>query len=162
MIKVIKFNSLNPSPWKNQLGVTYQVDLSPTESKFDLLNFDYRISMAQINHENQFSFFPGYKRFLTIIEGSGLYLNNDRLKKGQSVNFNGEELIKSKPIIDKEQILDLGIIYKPKILNIEFNFLTSNIIEPSNDETIFLFPLNGYIVYKDEAIHVKVSKHYSR
>jgi environmental stress-induced protein Ves len=155
MINIIKFNSLNPSPWKNNLGISFQVELSPTDAKLDLLNFDYRISMAQINHENHFSLYPGYKRFLTIIEGSGLFLNNDRLMKGHTIHFNGEDLIKSKPIISNEQILDLGIIYNPQKFNIEFKILTSNKLETSKDKTLYLFPLKGYISFKNEKIFVK-------
>ena len=56
-------------PWKNGLGLTYEVARS---SEGD--DFDWRVSFAAVERPAPFSGFPGVDRIITLAAGSGLAL----------------------------------------------------------------------------------------
>lgn len=82
-------------PWKNGLGFTVEMlreDL-PGDS-----GFAWRLSMADVTMDGEFSNFEGYDRILLLLEGNGMTLNHasgqhDVLQSPlQSSNFKGDEL----------------------------------------------------------------------
>jgi len=113
-MKLIQFKTLIPGPWKNGLGITYQLDIYPDSSGFSAGGYDFRVSMAKVNSDNDFSIFESKMRYLKIIEGKGIVLNQKELLFNQSIFFSGDEKIHASLIKPNDQILDLGIIYNPK------------------------------------------------
>ena len=60
------------SRWKNGRGETLEVAIHPPSSTLD--TFEWRISVALLEAEADFSDFPGIDRTLTIIDGEGIDL----------------------------------------------------------------------------------------
>lgn len=112
--KQILFKDYIKMPWKNGLGTTLEVDIYPAESTMAKQNYDFRISMAQVINDNEFSHFSGMRRFLTVIHGSGIKFNQNTIFPFDILHFNGDENVSSGPIISGDENLDLGVIYNPQ------------------------------------------------
>jgi environmental stress-induced protein Ves len=82
MKKIIRPEQFKIMPWKNGLGITKQIRISPENSDFSKGDFHWRLSSAEITDKNTFSQFAGYNRRLTIISGAGLILNGQKLLPG--------------------------------------------------------------------------------
>lgn len=93
------FKNYKKMPWKNGLGTTFEVDISPVDAALDQMNFDFRISLAQVSSENSFSNFSGMERFLTVIRGSGIKFNQEKILPFCIVHFLGEEKVMSGPVV---------------------------------------------------------------
>lgn len=74
MITVISPEYFNTIPWKNGLGSTTELAISPNSN---LTDFDWRLSIATVANDGVFSDFSGYQRNLVLIEGNGLTLKHD-------------------------------------------------------------------------------------
>lgn len=86
MAELIKFASLLPRPWKNGGGSTTEIVGSPTGAGLD--RFDWRISVATIAQDGQFSVFEGVDRTISLLSGDGVELD---LKNGQQVTLSAAE-----------------------------------------------------------------------
>lgn len=60
-------------PWKNGLGHTTEIAISEGGTLDD---FDWRLSIASVVNDGNFSNFAGYQRNLVLIEGEGLILDH--------------------------------------------------------------------------------------
>ena len=56
--------------WKNNLGWTREIHRAP-----DTDDYDWRVSIAEIDHDCAFSAFPGCDRILVLLEGNGMRLD---------------------------------------------------------------------------------------
>jgi environmental stress-induced protein Ves len=86
-IKVTAPNEFTLVPWKNGLGHTTELAISDGGS---LEYFDWRLSIASVVNDGDFSNFAGYQRNLVLIEGNGLILdhrNGDVDKLTQSLDI---------------------------------------------------------------------------
>jgi uncharacterized protein len=78
--------------WKNNLGWTREILRMPNED-----DFDWRVSIAEIDHDCGFSAFPDHDRILVLLEGNGMRLrfvggrDEILLPPRQRVRFGGEE-----------------------------------------------------------------------
>lgn len=63
--------------WKNGQGWTTEIAVSPVDAGLNGKPFDWRISMADIEEDGEFSSFPGYDRTILVAEGKGMELNFD-------------------------------------------------------------------------------------
>ena len=72
-------------PWRNGGGVTYEVASSPADH--DLVDFDWRISIAEVDTGGPFSAFPGIDRTIVLVEGEWMALTVD----GRSHRFGVRE-----------------------------------------------------------------------
>ena len=79
-IKIIKPDEFILVPWKNGLGHTTELAINEGGN---LDNFDWRLSIASVVADGEFSNFSGYQRNLVLIEGNGLTLDhqNDAIDK---------------------------------------------------------------------------------
>lgn len=78
MLKVTMLTLLSPEnfksiPWKNGLGHTTELAISDGGS---LDSFDWRLSIASVVNDGDFSNFAGYQRNLVLIEGNALTLDH--------------------------------------------------------------------------------------
>src|ERR1700684_204618 len=62
-------------PWKNGRGATTELAIHPGHA--DLKGFDWRVSMADVVEDGDFSPFPRYDRTLVVARGAGMELEFD-------------------------------------------------------------------------------------
>lgn len=74
MIKIIPQNLFKNIPWKNGKGVTLELALNDGGT---LNQFDWRLSIAKVDNDGEFSDFNGYTRNLVLIDGKGVLLNHN-------------------------------------------------------------------------------------
>jgi environmental stress-induced protein Ves len=99
--------------WKNGLGTTTELAISPGDSVSD---FAWRLSIAQVERDGPFSDFSGYNRNLVLIEGGGIELQHsgfppaiDRLDKILDVaSFDGGRVTKG--VLLAGPIRDLNVM----------------------------------------------------
>jgi environmental stress-induced protein Ves len=65
---------LRASPWKNGGGVTREIACHPPSA--NMQDFDWRISIAHIGSDGDFSVFTGVDRVITLLEGGGVQLSS--------------------------------------------------------------------------------------
>lgn len=75
MTTLITFAGLTPVQWKNGGGSTTQIAIAPPEAGYD--DFDWRVSLATIASDGEFSQFPDVDRTLVLLEGHGATLDID-------------------------------------------------------------------------------------
>jgi environmental stress-induced protein Ves len=73
-ITIISPKQFKTVPWKNGLGETIEVAINEGGT---LEHFDWRLSMASVVEDGQFSNFTGYTRNLVLIEGNGISLQHN-------------------------------------------------------------------------------------
>lgn len=69
---VIRWVDLQPTAWKNGGGRTREIAASPERS--GTRDFDWRVSIADVESAGPFSRFPGVERVITLIEGGSMIL----------------------------------------------------------------------------------------
>lgn len=69
---VIPANEYRRERWRNQLGWTREIYRSPEEGEWE-----WRLSIAEIERDSAFSSFPGIDRELVLLSGNGLRLRFD-------------------------------------------------------------------------------------
>ena len=90
-MKIIRKDSLTPTPWKNGRGITHEVVRVPATGA----SFRWRLSVAQIESSGPFSDFAGYDRQMALLRGAGVSLtfeNGQRTylrEPGDLVQFDG-------------------------------------------------------------------------
>lgn len=58
MIQLLKLHDFQKMPWKNGLGFTLEIARKPSAETDD---FDWRVSMADVENDGEFSYFSGKK-----------------------------------------------------------------------------------------------------
>ena len=72
-MQIIRYDTLRPVPWRNGGGTTREVASFPVGA----VDFDWRISIAEVTAAGDFSSFPGVDRILTVIDGELMVLTVD-------------------------------------------------------------------------------------
>lgn len=80
--------------WKNGDGWTTELGIEPARADLNG-DFDWRVSIADIEQDGPFSLFPGVERDLFLLEGAGMILDIDGTEHCldrplQRVHFDGE------------------------------------------------------------------------
>ena len=147
--------------WKNGRGETSEIARFPSEDPFI-----WRLSMAPVDENGPFSPFPGYDRYLTLLEGKGLRLKNKVIQIGEIVKFSGDENVSGELIDGK--IIDLNLIIRRGKVNANFEILKS-IKEPFSyifkGNVSFIFGVTGeinitcdgtnYILKKNDTLQIE-------
>ena len=63
--------------WKNAGGWTTEIAVSPPDSGLNGQPFDWRVSLAEVTSDGEFSAFPGYDRTILLAAGAGMDLSFD-------------------------------------------------------------------------------------
>jgi environmental stress-induced protein Ves len=71
-MEVIRAADYRRMRWKNGLGETAEIAISPPDAALD--RFAWRVSMARVGAAGPFSAFPGIDRTLTVLDGAGFRL----------------------------------------------------------------------------------------
>lgn len=89
---VLRWAELTATPWKNGGGSTRNLAAAPHDST--LADFDWRVSVADVEADGPFSAFPGVARVIMLIEGAQMILTVDgrthRLGLHDTLAFPGE------------------------------------------------------------------------
>ncbi len=73
MLTILSPETFKTIPWKNGSGHTTELAIN---SGGNLDNFDWRLSIASVVNDGDFSNFSGYQRNLVLIQGEGLTLDH--------------------------------------------------------------------------------------
>ncbi|MGH8378655.1 MAG: HutD/Ves family protein [Gammaproteobacteria bacterium] len=83
-------------PWKNGRGWTTEIAVFPADAGLTGKPFDWRVSLAEVETDGEFSAFPGYDRTIMLTEGAGMELSFDSApvkrieRRHQLFSFKGE------------------------------------------------------------------------
>lgn len=69
---LLRWAQQRPSPWKNGGGVTREIAVWPP----DTTDFDWRVSIADVETDGPFSSYPGIDRVITLLEGPSMRLTS--------------------------------------------------------------------------------------
>jgi environmental stress-induced protein Ves len=82
-----------PVPWKNGLGVQYEIVCDGTLPD----DWTWRLSTADITQDVPFSIFPGVNREFCVADGNGVVLNingvDHRCEPGSITKFRGDDVV---------------------------------------------------------------------
>lgn len=125
MIEILKAQNYKKMPWKNGLGFTSEVARSDCLDKED---FQWRISIADVLTDGEFSYFAGKHRIISVLKGEGIHLDVDQnmavtLHSRDVFNFDGASQVYCKLI--ENPICDLNLIYQPEKLAPRFQWINS-------------------------------------
>jgi len=71
-MKLIRYDALTATPWKNGGGITRELACYPAGA--NMQDFVWRVSIADVGQSGPFSSFPGIARIITLLDGDGMQL----------------------------------------------------------------------------------------
>lgn len=84
MIEIIAPSEFKTIPWKNGKGETIEVAINKGGT---LDKFDWRLSMASVVEDGEFSDFSGYFRNLVLIKGRDIELHHDNTRVDRLIDL---------------------------------------------------------------------------
>ena len=89
--QMIPLEEVAPSPWRNGGGVTRELIAWPTPQ-----DWDWRISVAEIDKSGPFSRFEGVERWFAVLGGAGVRLTlgshtHEMTAQGEPLRFDGAQ-----------------------------------------------------------------------
>jgi len=139
MIELIRADQYTKMLWKNGAGFTLEIARSQGE-----IEFDWRISMADVTTSGPFSLFPNKQRIISVLDGKGMVLQVDdlaakTLNQGDIFAFHGENQVQSE-LVDGA-IRDLNLIYDSAKFHARFQRVESTEEQTflSSADLIFIF-----------------------
>jgi hypothetical protein len=84
-----------------------------------------RLGQAWVRADSPFSIFPGYQRWLVVVAGEGLILNQRHLAPLTPLQFSGEEQIACQKL--GAEVVDLGLIYNPEVVSAEMKLVEGEV-----------------------------------
>jgi environmental stress-induced protein Ves len=93
-------------PWKNGRGATTELAIHPQDSDLSVRPFDWRVSVAEVVEDGDFSPFPGYDRTLVVASGGGMELDFDGASAPQRLPGPGHAAIFSGDWLTRGRLLD--------------------------------------------------------
>jgi environmental stress-induced protein Ves len=70
MAEIRKYSTYRKMPWRNGRGFTLEIAREPAAGE----DFAWRLSLADIDRDSDFSAYPGYRRALVLVAGEHLHL----------------------------------------------------------------------------------------
>jgi hypothetical protein len=122
--------------WKNGGGLTEEIARDPADGEYL-----WRLSRARVEREGPFSEFPGFDRLLTVVEGSGLLVNDTKIEKFETLKFAGEDKIHCR-LVDGAAV-DLGLIYNRQKIRAEMQLMNADQIFESCAPICFFYCASG-------------------
>jgi hypothetical protein len=90
-------DAIEPTPWKNGAGATREIAVEPRTG-----DFDWRLSVAEVDRAAPFSAYPGVDRVIVLLGGGGLRLRgevaHELAEPFAPFAFPGEARIEGEPI----------------------------------------------------------------
>lgn len=157
--QVRKYGTYRAMRWRNGRGVTLEIAREPATGE----QFSWRLSLADIDADGEFSAYPGYRRALVLVAGTSLQLrfrgHGARLlgPSSRGARFEGEWqthcAIPNGRCTDLSLIVSRGsappasVVRAPKILHVE----SSGRVVLGKDLYGALFVLEGSIAVSESA-----------
>lgn len=119
--KVLKPEMFATTPWRNGRGQSHEIARAPVAGE----DFLWRLSRAPIAEPGPFSAYPGFHRWLTVMEGAELRLCFEQkpapvnLRPGDVYLFSGDEAVTAE--LPKGPVADLGLVFDPKRVRAEMS-----------------------------------------
>lgn len=122
MRRLLKNQDYKKMSWKNGKGITEEII---RVNHPDSQEFLWRLSIADINEEGEFSIFSGYQRIITVLEGAGMLLNVDNnwsrpLLVADPFAFSGDAKVVCR-LLDG-QLRDFNLIYDPRFIKVRIQW----------------------------------------
>lgn len=146
---IIRFADLRPERWKNGGGATVELARGPEAAGAE---WDWRLSIADVDRAGDFSSFDGMERVLTVIDGELLVLTVDGAEHGleryRPFRFDGGA--PASAVLPTGAIRDLGLITRRGVFT---GYVT--ILELSKKRPLPLGPGQlGVLLQGDAAAHL--------
>lgn len=93
-------------PWKNGRGATTELAIHPAHADLADRPFAWRLSMADVVEDGDFSLFPGYDRTLVVARGEGMELSFDGASAPQRLAGPGSVCMFSGDWLTRGRLLD--------------------------------------------------------
>ena len=154
--KILRIADYRRMRWKNGGGWT--TELAVSASAGDGGDFDWRISIAEIESDGAFSAFPGYDRSIALLEGPGMELQFDAAEpvrldqRLRFVRFAGEAkafgrllggAVRDFNVIVRRDALRAEVLHRPLVGPMVFL--------PEAATTWFVYLVGGQAALKDVA-----------
>ena len=155
MLRILRSADYPTRPWKNGGGTTRDIAVSPPGASLD--DFDWRLSLAQVDRDGPFSRFDGVDRTLVLLSGAMTLHDADRridLVRHGPVTFEGERAIHA--TVAGSTTLDFNVMTRRgrarhAVRCESFGKQTS--IEAAAGNTIVLFALESGLTVDSEQLH---------
>ena len=147
MITIFSAENFKTIPWKNGLGHTTELAISDGGNLDD---FAWRLSIASVVNDGDFSNFSGYQRNLVLIEGNGLTLDHrngdiDKLSKLLDIaRFDGAS--KTHGTLMNGGIKDFNIMTKQGSFTAQVDSYPTKkqvTLSPNSGTLVFAYSLSG-------------------
>lgn len=135
--RLIAYRDLEPTPWKNGLGVTREIGLVPSRTLAP--GFRFRLSRAVIDAPAPFSIYPGVRRWLVLARGGALELRfadqtmRQLERVGEICTFSGDAHAEGVPLDGPSE---------------DFNLMLA---DPTLDAEVLVRPLVGSMILHQPA-----------
>jgi environmental stress-induced protein Ves len=136
--------------WKNGKGETFEIAKFPEEGPFL-----WRLSMAPVLDNGPFSKFPGFDRYLVVVEGKGLKLGDKILGEGDLIRFSGDEFTYGE--LTQGKILDFNLIYNREKVRVNYEILEETGSILTKGKISFLFALKGKLIITDGESEIELN-----
>jgi hypothetical protein len=156
MLSILRHGDYPSRPWKNGGGTTSDIVVSPPGSSLD--DFDWRLSLAQVDRDGPFSRFDDVDRTLVLLSGAMTLHEPDRrieLVRGEPIAFPGERPIEA--TLSGGSTLDLNVMTRRGRATHSVQrevFSTRVNVEPSDASKILIFALEAGLRIESELLDV--------
>lgn len=114
MLRIVRYAEVPSMPWRNGRGLTRQLAIHPPHASIQ--QFEWRISIAQLEQTAEFSVYPGIERCLAVLEGELRLVHGAATStlrpESAPVCFSGDEASIGEVV--GPPVLDLNVMYHPE------------------------------------------------
>lgn len=152
-VEVIPSYEYERQRWKNGLGWTREIAREANAEG----GFDWRVSIAEIDHDCGFSAFPGYRRILSLLSGEGIRLQfadgSEHIVPAPhgKIEFDGAES-PSCQLIDGATT-DFNLMWRPDRIDASFHhrpLIGSMVFFADADSEWLIYVLAGWAAVKEQ------------
>ena len=155
MLRILRYRDYPSRPWKNGGGTTRDILVSPPGASLD--EFDWRLSLAQVDRDGPFSRFDNVDRTLVLLSGAMTLHEPDRrieLVRGEPVEFPGERPIDA--TLNGGATVDFNVMTRRGRVTHSVRqeiFSTRANVEATDGSTIVVFALEDGLRVAGEALN---------
>ena len=155
MLRILRNADYTSRPWKNGGGTTRDILVSPPGASLD--EFDWRLSLAQVDRDGPFSRFDDIDRTLVLLSGAMTLHEPDRrieLVRGEPVEFPGERTMDA--TLQGGATLDFNVMTRRGRATHDVRhevFSTRTNVEATDGSTIVLFALESGLRVDGESLN---------
>lgn len=143
-MQILTTSSFTKTHWKNGTGFTTELYRFPENSS--LADFDLRISIADVNEDGSFSFFHGFKRFISVLEGNYFLLSHNgnpfvKINQFEIHSFSGSDSTFCK--VDGQILKDFNVIVSENLSEKVRVYFNPEINQLKKGTEYFLYIVSG-------------------